>query len=172
MGIKGKVWPQILLSPVGGETSAHYQFGVCLLKMVTLVCRNILILTARFEGTNPGFSKHFYIYNLLCSLQKSCEVGSGNATVILSVFRWEPKAWELNPSAWRDRWDLGPLLLSRVFCVSCLLATWPRARLILKLWLWSGLVVLATWSPPEQASSLLQRVYTGFLKNVSLRFSS
>lgn len=125
MGIKGKVWPQILLSPVGGETSAHYQFGVCLLKMVTLVCRNILILTARFEGTNPGFSKHFYVYNLLCSLQKSCEVGSGNATVILSVFRWEPKAWELNPSAWRDRWDLGPLLLSPVFCVSCLLATWP-----------------------------------------------
>lgn len=72
MEVKGKVWPQILLSPMGGDTSSYYQFGVCLLNMVTLVCRNIfIILTARLEGTNPGFSKHFYILNLLCSLQKS-----------------------------------------------------------------------------------------------------
>ena len=71
MDVKGKVWPQILLSPRAGDTSSYYQFGVCLLNVVTLVCRNIfLTLTARFEGTNPGFSKHFYILNLLCSLQK------------------------------------------------------------------------------------------------------
>ena len=134
MGIKGKVWPQILLSPVGGDTSAHYQFGVCLLKMVTLVCGNILILTARCEGTNPGFSKHFYVYNLLCSLQKSCEVGSGNTTIYPVNFQMRTQGLGVEPQCVVGQDESWASCFS-AWCSLCeLCLSDVTVHLLLKLW--------------------------------------
>ena len=174
MEVKGKVWPQILLSPRAGDTSSYYQFRVCLLNMVTFVCRNIFItLTAIFEVTNPGFSKHFYILNLLCSLQKipwGRQWKYHDYPVNLQMRTQD--LWVISQYMVERGWELGLQFLSLMFFLCKLSLSDITLHLILKLWFWSCLIIFAMWNPPDQVSSLLQCVYTCFLKNVNLRFNS
>lgn len=156
---------------MGGDTSSYYQFGVCLLNMVTLVCRNIfIILTARLEGTNPGFSKHFYVLNLLCSLQKSRQRKYHNYPVNLQMRTQDLGVKSQYPV--ERGWELGLLFLSLMFFLCKLSLSDVTLHLMLKLWFWSRLIVFAMWNPADQVSSLLQCVYTSFLKNVNLKFNS